>query len=291
MKQLIVNADDLGADESRNAGIFDAIEAGSVTSVSILPNGPALEDALQRIRALTSQSISFGIHLNLSEGKPVESALRRIPGPDGYFRGKSRTQILLLQSGDSELEQEIRRELSAQIKLIRDAGISVDHLDGHQHVHILPAVVHAAAEAASMYGIPWVRIPEEIVPDYRTRTVRSQVMDEASFFSRNAADARGFYGAMGICTAGHFRGLYLKGELPSENWADFLESLPPGITELMVHPGRFCAAAAGPFAGFSTPDRAMELTALTDGRFHEALLKTGVHLTRFPDFRDDPIIL
>jgi predicted glycoside hydrolase/deacetylase ChbG (UPF0249 family) len=29
MKQLIVNADDLGADEARNRGIFEAIEAGA----------------------------------------------------------------------------------------------------------------------------------------------------------------------------------------------------------------------------------------------------------------------
>ena len=50
--------------------------------------------------------------------------------------------------------------------LIQDAGIQVDHLDGHQHVHILPAVVRAAAEAANAHGIPWVRIPEEPCPDF-----------------------------------------------------------------------------------------------------------------------------
>jgi len=42
MKRLIVNADDLAADEARNAGIFEAIAQGRVTSVSLLPNGPAV---------------------------------------------------------------------------------------------------------------------------------------------------------------------------------------------------------------------------------------------------------
>ena len=93
-----MNADDLGAGESRNAGIFDAIEAGSVTSVSILPNGPALEDALRGIRALRLKNVSFGVHFNISEGKPIESAARCILGPDGCFRGKARTQSLLLRS-------------------------------------------------------------------------------------------------------------------------------------------------------------------------------------------------
>jgi chitin disaccharide deacetylase len=275
MKRLIVNADDLGADESRNAGIFDAIEAGSVTSVSILPNGQALADALRRIRTLNSQSVSFGIHLNLSEGTPVEAGLRRIPGPDGRFRGKSSTQKLLSQCGDSELEREIRRELSAQIKRIQDSGVFVDHVDGHQHVHVLPAAARAAAEAANMHGIPWVRIPEE--------PVAPSVTEEETFFSRNAAAARPLYKATGMHTTDSFRGLYLKGALPSECWVDFLESLRPGITELMVHPGRFSGSAAGPFAGFSTPDRVKELTALTDGRFLGALQKTGVQLIRFPD--------
>ena len=51
MRRLIINADDLGADEARNEGIFEAIEAGVVTSASLLPNGPALGHALERIRS------------------------------------------------------------------------------------------------------------------------------------------------------------------------------------------------------------------------------------------------
>ena len=48
MKSLIINADDLGADEARNRGIFEAIEAGRVTSVSVLVNGDGFEDAMER---------------------------------------------------------------------------------------------------------------------------------------------------------------------------------------------------------------------------------------------------
>jgi chitin disaccharide deacetylase len=284
MKRLIVNADDLGAGEARNAGIFDAIEAGSVTSVSILPNGPALEDALRGIRALRLKSVSFGVHLNISEGKPIACASRCILGPDGCFQGKRRVQSLLLCRENSELEKEIRKEISAQITLIQDAGIQVNHLDGHQHVHILPAVVHAAAEAANAHGISWVRIPEEPCPDFGEPS--SRVMEEACFFSQHSSAARAFYDAMGIHATDHFRGLFLKGELPAETWTDFLESIPSGLTELMVHPGRADSAASGPFAGFSTAAREKELTALIDGRFFSALLKTGVSLIPYPDIKD-----
>ena len=64
MKRLIVNADDLGADEGRNEGIFEAMRAGVVTSASILPNGPALGHALDGIRSGGFERISFGGHLN-----------------------------------------------------------------------------------------------------------------------------------------------------------------------------------------------------------------------------------
>jgi len=282
MKRLIVNADDLGADESRNAGILCAIEGGCVTSVSILPNGPALGDALEKIRGLNSKKVSFGIHLNLSEGQPVEAGLRRLTGPDGFFQGKALTQRLLSVRGDPEVEREIRRELSAQINTILDAGVSVDHVDGHQHVHVLQAVAAAAAEAASVHGIPWVRIPEEPGPGRGAEYSSVRVLGEASFFSRNAADARAVYNAAGMHTTDHFRGLYLKGDLPSGQWVDFLKSLPPGITELMVHPGHCSPAAAGPFSGFSTVDRVKELAALTDGRFLAALRDAEVTLIPFP---------
>ena len=215
----------------------------------------------------------FGVHFNISEGKPIATASRCILGPDGCFRGKGRTQSLLLRRENAELVKEIRKEISAQISLIQDAGIPVDHLDGHQHVHILPAVVRAAAEAADAHGISWVRIPEEPCPDFGERS--AQVMEEACFFSQHASAARAFYEAVGINAPDHFRGLLLKGELPAEAWLDFLESIPVGLTELMVHPGRADANASGPFAGFSTAAREKELTALTDGRFLDCTPKSG----------------
>jgi len=282
MKQLIVNADDWGADKSRNAGIFEAIAAGAVTSVSILPNGPALTDGLRRIRELPRDSVSIGIHFNLSEGKPLSSGLRLLTGPDGCFLGKKSAQRLLVRSSCPELENEIRQELHAQIAALRNAGVHPDHSDGHQHVHILPAVLKPAADAARRNGIAWVRIPEE-PQAFQAGTVSSGIHEEAHFFSFHAEAARPVLNALGFCTTILFRGLYFKGRLPASHWVEFLKSIPHGLTELMVHPGRVAGnSATGPFSGFSTRERETELEALTDGRFRMALAETGVGLTRFP---------
>ena len=90
MKRLIVNADDLGADEGRNAGILEAVRAGVVKSVSLLANGPATAEACKAIHDGKYEEVSIGVHLNLSEGK---SDLRRSAPACGKRRrlsGKSR---------------------------------------------------------------------------------------------------------------------------------------------------------------------------------------------------------
>jgi chitin disaccharide deacetylase len=286
MKHLIVNADDVGADEARNEGIFQAIGAGMVTSISILANGPALGDALRRIRELARDSISLGIHCNLSEGMPLTSGLEHIAGSDGRFLGKKQTQRLLTFPASPKLQNEILRELNAQVDKLREAGIEPDHLDGHQHVHIFPAALAPVMEVAKTQGISWIRVPHE-PKESALYPVSTADQEEAHFFSRHAAEARPVFSASGLLATNHFRGLYFKGRLPSSHWIEFLSALPHGLTELMVHPGRRTEVISGPLSGFSTQDREMELQGLVDGRFRNSLLETGVELTRFPAARSD----
>jgi chitin disaccharide deacetylase len=284
MKRLIVNADDLGADEARNAGIFEAIAAGVVTSVSILPTGPAIADAIRRIRSENLRRISLGIHFNLSEGRPLSSGLRLLTAPDGCFPGKKPAQRLLARREDADLDGEIRGELEAQIAALQNEGIRIDHLDGHQHVHIFPAAAGPCLDAARAHCIPWIRVPEEPENKSESSKLIPGLIEEACLFSGHAHNARPLFRASGILSTDHFRGLYLKGRWPASAWMEFLNSIPDGLIEMMVHPGRATRNPdAGPFSGFSTSDREKELEALTDGRFRDALLKTGVELSSFPE--------
>ena len=109
MKRLIINADDLGADVARNEGIFEAIRAGVVTSATILPNGPALDHALEGIRSGGFEEVSFGVHLNLTEGRPLAEGLSCLTGPDGNFLGKAAAHRLLMKTGDVPLQTDTRK--------------------------------------------------------------------------------------------------------------------------------------------------------------------------------------
>lgn len=284
MKRLIINADDLGADGARNKGIFEAIEAGVVTAASILVNGPAFHDVLQRMASINCDRISFGIHLNLTEGMPLTPGLKFITGPDGCFCGKAEGHRRLMKSGDAALEEEVWQECAAQITALRDAGVRIDHMDGHQHVHIFPAVINSVLGAGRVFGIPWIRIPEEPPPSVSMDRNNHTLAGEAEMFCRLAASARNGIHESTMKMTDHFRGLYLKGRMSLSRLEGILRSLPTGLTELMVHPGRVSAGQAeGPFSSFSHGDRETELEVLTDGNFRAMLAKHHIRLTPFPE--------
>lgn len=289
MRRLIVNADDLGADASRDAGIFEAIRAGVVTSASILANGPSLGNSLRKILSLPPDKISWGIHLNLSEGTPLTEGLRRLCGKDGRFLGKAPAHELLSRRGDAELEKEIALEMGAQISSLQNSGILLSHLDGHQHIHVFPAVIRAALGAAEFHKIPWMRIPEEPDPSPGEEEVSGLSMAEARNFSRLAREARIHLQGTDIRTTDHFLGLYLKGRLTPGILKEILRRIPPGLTEFMVHPGRVPSPpAAGAFSSFSTPEREKELEALLDAGFRLFLRENGVEMTPFPKTGECP---
>jgi predicted glycoside hydrolase/deacetylase ChbG (UPF0249 family) len=278
VKRLIINADDLGADEARNEGIFEVMRAGLVTSASILPNGPALEHALGKIRSGGFQQVSFGVHLNLSEGRPLARGLSRLTGPDGNFRGKAAAHRLLMMVGDSALQSEIARECALQIERLRDAGVAITHVDGHQHVHVFPSALRTVADTARDCGIRRMRIPDE-TPAPVHDAVGTDSLEEARRFAALGREAREALAGTGIVSSDHFRGLALKGRLDLEGLLKLIETLSEGTTELMVHPGRVPAENA--FSAFSSGDRERELEALLAPRFRLALDRAGVVLISF----------
>ena len=160
MKNLIVNADDLGWTAGVNRGIAEAHRNGIVTSTSLLANGRAFDDGVNVSRALPGMGV--GVHLNLSDGAPVNAA-RAVPSlvdEQGKLSGGPEQLLLKLARRKLKLG-EVEREWEAQIEKIRRAGISPTHLDGHKHVHMLPGLFPIAVKLAKKHGINSIRISSE----------------------------------------------------------------------------------------------------------------------------------
>lgn len=282
MKGLIINADDLGSDIARNEGIFKAIDAGIVTSASILVNGPAFDDVVKRINITPYSNVSFGLHLNISQGTPVSRNLKMLVDENNLFLGKAKVLFLLSSHVFEPVIGEIEREVETQIEKLLDSGVDITHIDSHHHVHVFPAVAPIVMKAARKYGIHRMRVPEE--PSNTAICLPSDlsVTEEAEFFSLFARQIRPLLPAWGITAPDHFRGLYMKGRLSPAVLVEVAEHLNNGITELMVHPGTECSAdTSNPFSLFSTAERQTELDALLDDRFRAILEKNKIKLLSY----------
>jgi predicted glycoside hydrolase/deacetylase ChbG (UPF0249 family) len=135
-------------------GICLAIEAGVVTSTSVMVNMPGTAEALRRAPQLAQQA-SFGIHLNLCEGRPLTRGATLMDANGGFLRKRALAAHAL--TGKLSLP-ELEAEVAAQIGVLRDSGVRVSHLDGHKHLHQLPIVCAAVANVLPRFGIERVRI-------------------------------------------------------------------------------------------------------------------------------------
>jgi hopanoid biosynthesis associated protein HpnK len=239
LRSLVVNADDLGLTVGVNNGIFDAHERGVLTSASVFANAAATDDALAR--ALRRPSLGVGCHLTLVDGQPTLPPAR-VPSlieGDGRFRRSWKPFIVSCLLGHVSL-LEVEQELTAQIDRIRSAGLALTHLDAHKHVHAYPPIFAIVTRLAERFRIPVVRVPFEPWQNAfsntpHRRTVRSQALMNAAMLPwawrdyRNAARA-------GIRTP-HFIGRAHTGVLSAQALTAMVRALPPGVTELMVHPG------------------------------------------------------
>ncbi|NWR55797.1 YDJC deacetylase, partial [Bucorvus abyssinicus] len=158
--KLIVTGDDFGYCPRRNQGIVDCFLAGAISNVSLLVNGSAAADAAELARR---HNIPMGLHANLSEGSPVCEVLKTnssLLSQDGFFHGKMGFRTAL-SKGLLNMS-EVKQELKAQVEQFRElTGHLPPHMDGHQHIHVLPEVRHVFAEVLEEYGIKYTRVPIE----------------------------------------------------------------------------------------------------------------------------------
>lgn len=155
---LIVNADDFGITERTCSAVLRAGEYGVVTSTSVLAVGPAFVRASS---ALQSSGLGVGAHLAAVGEDPPLLSRREIPTlltRKGEFRRSWREFSLALAMGQIDLD-ELRLEFRAQLAAVRQERLVVDHLDTHQHIHLVPAVAGVLVELSATHDIPSIRTP------------------------------------------------------------------------------------------------------------------------------------
>ncbi|KAK3596285.1 hypothetical protein CHS0354_030660 [Potamilus streckersoni] len=158
-RYLIINADDFGYSKERNEGILDCYMRGAISSSTVLINAVNAKDGIHRAQ---QAGLPVGLHLNLTEGKPIGSgAYRTLIGADGSFLGKLGFRELV-KAGKVSFN-EVRTEIQCQIDWFwKYANNSPTHVDGHQHVHVIPGVAEVFASVLAENHINMTRLPLEM---------------------------------------------------------------------------------------------------------------------------------
>ena len=277
MKRLIVTADDFGAAREVNDAVEAAHRGGILTAASLMVSAPAAADAVARARRMPS--LRVGLHLVLVEGRPLLPA-SRVPDlvdADGRFR----TNLAALGARvacSRAARRQAGAEISAQFAAFRDSGLTLDHCNAHKHFHLHPVVGSLLISIGRRFGLRAVRVPLEPVRLLRRvepRTPATPAVLTVPF----ALALRRRLGAAGLFAPEQVFGIQWSGRMTRQRLAGLIRNLPPGLSEIYLHP------ATGSFPGAASGYRYREeLEALMAAEVATACREPALRLGGYSDF-------
>ena len=158
--RLIVNADDFGLSHYVNDAVIRAHRDGILTSASLMVNEPACDEAVKI--AKENPKLGVGLHITLLMGHSALPA-GKIPGlvnNRGEF-SDSPVSTGMKYFFNSGLRKQLRAEIRAQFEKFRATGLPLDHVNGHLHFHLHPAVFKILMEESDTLGISHLRLTRD----------------------------------------------------------------------------------------------------------------------------------
>lgn len=285
--RLIVNADDYGMSRGITDGILTAHRYGLLTSTSMMVNMPASEYALDRLAKFPH--LGVGIHLNICAARPIlpPAEIRSLVGADGRFHAPA-VMIRRLCTGRA-IGREIYAEFRAQIRWMKNRGITPTHADSHHHMHLYPAAVFPFAHALKSEGIFATRSPRCTVWNGADDSLSARVGGPHEGPLARRVLVRAYRAALQLCAFRSLRMPRARLSFPSrarhdldalgDQWKSALVFPPPGNYELTCHPGLF-------ERGFSETDaihaqRERELQWLTSPDLRAAIDRSGIQIITY----------
>lgn len=276
LKKLIINADDFGLCKGVNRAVIETHTAGVLTSTTIMANMPASDEAISL--AKKTPTLGVGVHLNVSEGKPLstDSAVRLLLDDDGKFR-HSAYKLAFKVLTNKKILKAVEVEFAAQIKSVIDRGIKPTHLDSHKHFHLLPPVYRIVCSLAGDFGIGAIRWPWEPATVCFGDWPKVDFADKMrAFLARQMAlkcqkqDRRFIKNDV-------FFGIAHTGRIDGAFWSEVAAAQFVGVAEVMTHPGYPEGLENTRLVG----QRQVELKWLCEPATKESLINAGIELVSY----------
>lgn len=273
-----MTADDFGLTGGINRGIVDCVEQGIVTSVSLCVNGREYDEALAFCRRVPG--LSIGLHLVFTGEKALspDAAENGLCGRDGRLPGSWPVFLARYFSGGIRLRG-LEKEIEVQFGKIHSAGVRVTHVNSHQHLHLLPAILDIVILNCRRYGVGYIRIPFSsparhwLSADWRKaawQTILNPLCTRALSRIRKA----------GLQACAETSGVLYSGSMGRSELKSIISSLKEGRTEIIGHPGRGGGESAGLYGswGYSWDKEADSLCSV---EVKESLKEHGIALCGF----------
>lgn len=271
MIRLVINADDLGLHRRIDDGIFTAHADGVVTSASLLATGPVAHEAVRKAR---QEKLPLGLHLCLTSHLTPAANPRDVRwlAPGGRLR-KNWAEFSAAWLSRLIPPEEVVMEFREQVRRARDLGAHLDHLDTHQHLHLLPGMTSLIEVLAAELQVP-VRWPRE------RPTARWLLSPRAAAKSAVLGTLARMKQARGVQRITAW-GVFESGRLNEASLIRLIGRLTDGDHEIVTHPG-------------FTPDVVPqdpswrygwegELSALLSPRVKNALSARGIRLVSYAE--------
>jgi predicted glycoside hydrolase/deacetylase ChbG (UPF0249 family) len=125
---------------------------------------------------------------------------------------------------------QLAAEIRAQLEAFAVTGLGLDHVNAHKHFHLHPLILELILRIGSEFGVSAIRIPQE--PFWYSRLAGGAA--SAAFLAPWLALMRARLRTRGVTVNDHVFGL--SSSLDAQQVVDILSRLPPGITEIYLHP-------------------------------------------------------
>ena len=228
VKKIILNADDLGFSKGVNDAILKANTEGYLSHASLMANTAYFDHAISEIIP-NCPLLKVGVHVNLTCAAALLS--ENILSINGELKNTFVT--LLFRRKTKRVLEDLEKEIELQILKIKNAGVNISHIDGHEHVHIIPSINKIVRKLAKKHNIQRVReINENIFESYQfngrtasfANVIKLFLLKFLSLFNENSGEV-GFYSMLNTC------------EINGKNLFPFLQNSKTYETvEVMVHP-------------------------------------------------------
>jgi predicted glycoside hydrolase/deacetylase ChbG (UPF0249 family) len=287
MRQLVVNADDLGMTRGINRAIIEAHRGGIVTSTSLLANGAAFEDAAALLHQCPE--LSVGLHVNLTQGKPVRAGAKSsLVDRRGYFYALGALAMRLSVGAVSM--RDLEAEITAQAQRAVDAGIALSHFDSHHNIHLHPVAAGALARVARRINVRWIRFRGQ-------RPMLPWMLREAGLLSLrdHARHLLALLGSRAAAGDDNAPGQPLRWVVgapqllrasPRHLFGGLVRSIEDGVTEWVCHPGYVDDELRTLLGAEPAQAREADLELLADPECRALLKSAGIELVGYAQLAD-----